>query len=360
MDKTAKAHSSIFSKVTKWDVLRSSIIIVLIISFSIIYYMWQYWFPWYWQYFVFEFKNGLMGLPLLLPLIFATVFFWWRGAVITWTVSFLILLPRLIYYHPLNWAVIVVNIAVLFLPLAIVITIAFEIDWRRRQRDVMKERDEERQLYMAQILKVQEDERSRIARELHDESTQDLLVLANKTQKLVSDLNNKNIAEEKAQAEQIRDRIVTLSEDLRRISHDLRPGILDNVGLIPAVEWLADLLNQETNMNARLIVHGEAKKLGPEAETQIFRLVQEALNNIRRHAKATEININLEFNTNCFIISVKDNGQGFDLNKTYNDLILKRKLGIVGMQQRAKLINGIFDIQSKPGEGTLVSLSMPL
>ena len=355
----AKYFSLIPNKVTKWNIFYLSITLVLIIAISILYYKWQEWFPWYWGYFVFEYKNDMIGIPYFLPLLSASVFFWWRGSLITWVICIAILLPRLIHYHP-NLTSIVINVVFLFLPFAIVIIIALETNWRKKQREITEEREKERQSYMAQILKAQEDERGRIARELHDETTQELLVLANRTQKLVSILNEIRNREGIEQAEWIRDKILNLSEDLREISHDLRPGILDNAGLVPALEWLTDRLHQETNIDARLIVDGKAIELLSETEIHIFRLVQEALNNVRRHANATEVVINLKFDSSSLIIKVQDNGKGFSLDTTLNKSISKRNLGIAGMLQRARLIDGTLDIQSELGTGTAVSLNIRL
>ena len=170
------------------------IIIALLAVITVVYYTWQDWFPWYWRYFIFEYVNYIIGVPfILIPFLYASIVFWWRGSLIVWSVSMLALLPVLIHYHPFNIDLLLRNVFFLFVPMAVVIIIALEIYWRGKQKAIMAEREKERQIYMAQIFRAQEDERRRIAQELHDDTTQELLVLANSAQSLVAasaDINN--------------------------------------------------------------------------------------------------------------------------------------------------------------------------
>lgn len=136
----------------------------------------------------------------------------------------------------------------------------------------------------------------------------------------------------------------------------MRPRILDNVGLIPALRWLADRMNLESGINSKVVARGSARKLRPETETIIFRIVQAALSNVRRHSKATEAVISINFETESIKITIKDNGVGFNLKETLGNLATEGKLGIIGMEQRVKFLNGTFDIQSQPGKGTLISI----
>lgn len=330
---------------------------ISIIAIAVIYYDWYYRFKWFWWFSVFEFKYDIIGSLFSIPFLYASCVFWWRGSLIAWSLSMAAILPRIIYYS-LTPESLVRNLAFAFVPLAIVAAIALELKWRETQRQILVEWEEERQVYMAQIFKAHEDERQRIAQELHDDTVQELLVIANRAHTLVSGDGSETSPKVRKTAESIRDAILQLLENLRRLSLDLRPSVLDDIGLVPALRLMVDHLNQEGEINTKMVIHGTEKKLHPEAEVTVFRIVQEALNNVRRHAKATEAEVTLKFAPECLEIMVKDNGKGFALNQTIRNLTAEGKLGLIGMQQRAKSLNSTFNIYSQIGKGTLVSIKI--
>lgn len=331
------------------------IIIAIIGVLIVIYYGWDDWFPWFWRYFVFEFGRDIIGTLFLIPFLYASLVFWWRGAITVWALSAVAMLPLVIDYSG-NLESFLFNSALSFIPLAVIIIITSELKWRDKQRRLLVEREEERQVYVSQIFKAQEDERRRIAQELHDGVTQELLVVANRAQTLVNRDGAKTAMEVKKQATWIRDAILQISEDIRRQSVDLRPDILDHMGLVPALRWLVNRLNEEDEIQAKMALHGAERKLNSETEVNIFRIVQEALNNIRHHSKATEAMVTLNFAPDSLEIKVQDNGAGFSLNETIGNLAAKGKLGLIGMEQRAKFIKSAFDIQSEVGQGTSVAI----
>ena len=333
------------------------IIVAVIAVLAVIYYTWKDWFPWFWQFFFFEYRNDLLGSLFLIPFVYASLVFWWRGSLIVWLLSAVVTLPRLIYYSP-DLESFIRNVFLPLVPLAVVIIITLELKWREKQREILAEGEGERQAYMAQILKAQEDERRRISQELHDGTMQELLVIANRAHTLVSGEDSGTAIKPRRHAEWIRDAILRVSEDIRRLSLDLRPSILDNVGLVPALRWLVDRLNQEGGINAKVMIHGVERKLRPETEVTIFRIVQEALNNIRRHSEATEAMVKLEFAPKSLEIAIQDDGKGFSLNETVEKLAAQGKVGLIGMHQRAKVLNSTLDIHSQLDKGTLVSLKM--
>jgi two-component system sensor histidine kinase UhpB len=247
----------------------------------------------------------------------------------------------------------VTNITLLLLPLLIVSLATIELEWRRKERKIFAEREEERQVYISKVLESQENERLRIAQELHDDTIQTLLVIANRAETLVP--AGDDMREVRKNAEWIRDTTLETVEGLRRISLDLRPSILGDLGLVPALRWLVDRMNKESGINTRIMVNGKKRKLSPEAEITIFRITQEALNNVKRHSRATEAVVTLEFTPEgCLRISIEDNGQGFRPPKKFDRLASSGKLGLIGMHQRIDFLGGTFAIRSKPGEGTLL------
>jgi len=205
-------------------------------------------------------------------------------------------------------------------------------------------------------LKAQENERKYVAHELHDGTIQTLFALSNNIQALLDDNENNLPKIVTKQIESFRDTASQASDDLRRLCVKLRPSVLDNIGLIEALRWLVDNINGKNNIKAQLIFKGNAPNMNSDKEVMIFRFVQEALTNVRRHSRATEVTVILTFSEDTARVAIVDNGKGFELPKPISKLALESKLGLLGMQERARLLNGSFDIHSKSGEGTSISL----
>ncbi|MFP3975941.1 MAG: sensor histidine kinase [Dehalococcoidia bacterium] len=293
----------------------------------------------------------------MIPIIYGALVFWWRGALITWLLSLVVTLPLVLELWSDPTAV-VTNIAFLLFPLLVVSVLAIELNWRRRQRDILSEREAERQANVSKVFEAQEKERGRIAQELHDGTMQTLLGIANCAETLVAERYEGNDGNEvKRRATWIRDTLTQTVEDLRRITLDLRPSMLDRLGLISALRWLVDCTNQSSSVHTGLFVNGTERKLPTHAEDTIFRVVQEALNNIQRHSKATEATVNLEFATEFIKLTISDNGSGFA--KDIKDLASEDKIGLIGAQHRVKSINGTFEIRSTPGKGTTLLIAIP-
>ena len=292
-------------------------IVFILVVLSLLYWFYYYtkidldglWRNWFWYVEIFEFKYDVHGSLFYIPLLYAAFIFRWPGILVTWLLSMAIIFPQVVDYSP-DVASLVVNTIFLTVPLLVVGFITVELKWRDRERKMLAEREAERQAHMSQIFKAQEDERRRIAQELHDDTTQTLLVIANRSQDLASDEHSKISPQVKGQIEWISDAIFRVSEDMRRLSLDLRPSILDNIGLVPALRWLVYRLNQEDNINTEMLVSGAPWKLDSGKDVMIFRIVQEALNNIRKHSQATEAMVKLEFAPETVKITVQDNGKG--------------------------------------------------
>ena len=313
------------------------------------------WLPWLKEVFTIEFIHDLHRSLFLIPLLYAGAVFRLRGAIIAWLVFLAAVLPRALYFSPypdsLARTLIFASVALLA-----GVLIALEENQRQGEKEALAQLEVEHHTYLSQILKAQEDERQRIAQELHDDTIQSLLSIANQSQAVaVGDYGELN-PQAKRHIEEIKDMILGVSEGMRRLSHDLRPGILDHMGLLPAIRYLAERMNQESNINAEVTVNGAERRLNPEAEVVVFRIVQEALNNIRRHSGATKAVITAEFTPQGFKITVWDNGRGFRLPQKMSDFVDGGKLGLNGMQQRARLLDAAFNIQSQPGDGTTVTL----
>jgi signal transduction histidine kinase len=231
-----------------------------------------------------------------------------------------------------------------------------ELNWRNREKKLYQDREKERQDYLGQIFKAQEEERKRISREIHDDSIQRLSVIAGNARRLIREERPENQPVLKGRVESIQNMIVDVSQDLRRITLDLRPAVLDDMGLVPAIRWLVDNFKQETGLNVLLEINGPVRTLSGKASINLFRIVQEALTNIKRHSGATEVLITVNFTRQSIQINIQDNGKGFVPPRGNRRLTSRGKLGITGMQQRAQLIHGAITYQSEIGKGTTISI----
>ena len=144
------------------------------------------------------------------------------------------------------------------------------------------------------------------------------------------------------------------------MSTPLRPAILDNLGLIPALHWLTNNKNvkHSNNIQPQLIIRGSRYKLDPETEVIIFRIIQEAIQNINRHSQASEASITIYFGSETLKMTISDNGIGFVPPKKLSNLVSEGKLGLVGMKERINSLGGRLKIRSKPRGGTILSFEV--
>ncbi len=222
-----------------------------------------------------------------------------------------------------------------------------------------KKAEENLRYYLQEITKAQEEERKRIARELHDSSAQNLIALLHQLDNLLTDKTKLPVKEAKALwgfYEQIRDTL----QEVRRFSRDLRPSILDDLGLLPALEWVTEDLKNTYWIEVDLRVLGGERRLFPEKELLLFRIVQEALRNIAKHAKATKAEVEIKFEEYKITVTVSDNGRGFAPPEDLGALTPTGKLGLAGMHERVQLLGGTVRLESGPGKGTRISVEAPV
>jgi len=231
--------------------------------------------------------------------------------------------------------------------------------YERERRALEQTRMSEEQLrfYLRQITRAQEDERKRMARELHDDTAQALLFLSRRLEMLAA---YEGVPEPLMQRlEELRELTSSTLRGVRRFSQDLRPPILDDLGLLPALEGLAADLSEEEGIGAALEVLGDQRRLSPETELALFRIAQEALRNVRRHSQASLAMITVEFDDARTRITISDDGHGFQLPEAVGSLAQMGKLGLIGMQERAQLLGGTLTLQSELNHGTAVVVEVP-
>jgi PAS domain S-box-containing protein len=229
-------------------------------------------------------------------------------------------------------------------------------------RDVTDERKmrDNLRFYLKQVLQAQEEERKRISRELHDDAGQSLLLLMHRLDALASDPANRLSKQAKYKVIRLHRLAVKILDGLRRYAQELRPAILDHMGLVAALGWMAENLERERRTKVIVELRGTECELWPEAKLVLFRIAQEALNNVKRHSEATRAVVKLEYQPRKIILTITDNGKGFVLPGRLSDLASIGKLGLTGMEERARLLGGTLRVQSKSGEGTTVTAELPL
>jgi len=226
-------------------------------------------------------------------------------------------------------------------------------------RDITEQKRMQQNLrfYLHQITRAQEEERKRIAREIHDESVQSLASLAYKIEALAT--RKGRLPKGTVQyLEGLCAETKGIMNGLRRFSHELRPGVLDQVGLGSALELLAEELSSEQNISTSFEISGPERRLKPEVELALFRIAQGALSNVRRHSGAKKAELKLLFTYLKVRLTISDNGRGFQLPEVLGDLATEGKLGLLGMQERTRLFNGKFSVKSVVGKGTKVAVEV--
>ncbi len=219
------------------------------------------------------------------------------------------------------------------------------------------ERDaEEMQQLSRQILLAQEDERRRLARELHDEAAQALTSLLVHLRLLE---RAHNPAEAQKRVQELRELTAHALEDVRRVALDLRPTILDDLGLGSALEWRIDEFNKHDAMQATIAIRGLEERLPGEVALALYRVAQEALSNAGRHAQASHVQVVLSRQPSAVTLEICDDGIGFDPNAPSAENG-RHGLGLLGMRERMRMIGGELTIVSAPGQGTLVRGQAPL
>jgi signal transduction histidine kinase len=210
---------------------------------------------------------------------------------------------------------------------------------------------------LRRVIAAQEDERRRIARELHDDTSQALTVLAMSLERAAAAVE---APEDRTKLEEMKELALGMLDDVHKLIFDLRPSLLDDLGLVAAARWYAESRLVPLGIRVSLETVGEERRLPPEVETALFRAIQEALTNVARHAEAENVAISLEFSPGRVLVEVEDDGRGFDVNAARPEADQTRGLGLLGMQERVSLLGGTIDIRSEPGSGTTVHIEVPV
>jgi len=229
--------------------------------------------------------------------------------------------------------------------------------------DIQKFRSEaefinmKRKKILGKIMNVQEEERKKISRELHDQVGQYLTAM-NLELRVIDDLTGSKKVRERTQ--NIRVMIDRTQKYIKNLIWELRPSSLDDIGLEAAItRHLLSPLNR-AGINADIQAKGDNKSLEYYISSTVYRIIQEALSNIYKHANAKNVKINLDIIKSKISFNITDDGKGFEVDEVLNNAIYSRKFGLLGMEERALLVNGQLIIESGPGNGTTIYLKIPL
>ncbi len=221
-----------------------------------------------------------------------------------------------------------------------------------------RQREELRGQLFRQVVAAQEAERQRIARDLHDETGQALTAIGLGLRGLSTTIRHGNSDQAISTLRHLEALSANSLTELQRLIADLRPSHLDDLGLDAALRWYSNMVSERTGLDVHVQIAGDEKPVDSAVKIALFRVVQESLNNIIKHANASKVNIHLIYEPTRVHITVTDNGRGFD-PQAVNKNQRRVSLGLIGMQERAALLGGTCSIHSQPGHGTVVEVAVP-
>jgi len=222
----------------------------------------------------------------------------------------------------------------------------------------LQQKEAARAQLLQQVIQVQEEERKRIARELHDDFAQTLTALTIGLETTLQTLPPE-MAPLREHLARVQDLTTNTLGQTHRWIQDLRPRVLDDLGLVPAIRWYAEARLEASGVQVQLEVSGFKERLSPELETTLFRVIQEAINNVAKHAQARHARIRLDFADARVIAEIEDDGVGFDPQVFLTVHEGMRGIGLLGMRERVTLLGGLLSVDSRPGQGTRIRIEVP-
>ncbi|MFV2063895.1 MAG: histidine kinase [Chloroflexota bacterium] len=218
------------------------------------------------------------------------------------------------------------------------------------------EREQGLESITREAIATREEEQQRIARELHDGPVQSLVQLW----RTLDSLADEAPEPQRARVVVAREVAENVADELRRFSRDLRPSVLDDLGISAAIRSEAESLGQRAGMSVSVRVVGTAQRLNEDVELALLRITQEAVRNIERHSQASKVTILLEFDRMRVRLTISDDGIGLDPVPTVSELLCESRLGLIGMQERARLVGGQFEMQAQEGGGLTATANIPI
>ena len=290
-------------------------------------------------------RHAVERILFLFPIAYASFVFGQSGALVVLAFSTLAMLPRAIWISPYPADALLETCSTVVVGWLVV----WMIEAQAREKALRQRLYEKMRFYAQQVTQAQENERKRIARELHDETIQVLIAVSRHLEAAAAPGEKEEGVSKRLQVAQglMRDAIASM----RRFVRNLRPPTLDHLGLVAAVEGLARTVD---GLVVEVEVRGEIRRLPAEHELALFRIVQEGLNNAQRHAEASRAGVCIEFGTDVVRVTISDDWRGFVVPLDVQDLVAGGQLGLAGMQERARGAGGTLVVRSASGQGTEV------
>jgi signal transduction histidine kinase len=237
--------------------------------------------------------------------------------------------------------------------------IATALENTRLQKEV-QHKEELRGELLRDMFSIQEEERKRIARELHDETSQVVAAL-NASLETASILIPTDMKKAENVLKKAQDLSVNILDGIHRLIYELRPSLLDDLGLVATARWLTETNLGVSGIEAAVTTRGRQRRLPQDIEATLFRVIQEAVTNIARHSGAKKASVRLDFHDTSIRVQIKDDGRGFNVDEAISSKDRPRGLGLVGMRERVSIVGGTLQIKTAPRRGgTLVKIVIPL
>jgi signal transduction histidine kinase len=287
------------------------------------------------------------------PVVWAAFAFRIRGGIIISILESLAILPHSFYFSPYPDPLF--RLAAFTV---ISVLLAGLIGRELNNKEELQKQQSRLGRLLSQTMDTQEREKRYLARELHDESAQALVDISHDIDELLEAKQRTGIAS-KDKLRKLRSDVETVLEGTRRFIKGLRPPLLEEMGLGPSLRWLAEELSEEQGIEVSVDVQDQGKRLSEVQELNVFRIAQEALNNVRKHSKANRATLHLVVAEGKVQLRVEDNGVGFVV-PVQDELANAGKFGLIGIRERARLAGGMARIESTAGKGTVITVEMPV
>jgi PAS domain S-box-containing protein len=234
-----------------------------------------------------------------------------------------------------------------------------DISERKKIEEALRESEHMLRFLSTRLLEAGDKERSRISKELHDQLGHDLALLKSRVHSIGRQLEERQEELEK-ECENIIGTIELIIENVRRISRDLMPSILEDLGLFASLQWLVENFSKQHGINITLDMEDIDHLFSREVQVNLYRVFQESFTNISKHAEAKKVSLEVKKEGEYISFVIKDDGKGFELNKIMNRKFSEKGVGLMAMKERMNMVGGTFEVSSLPGKGTTIKFVVPI